>query len=92
MNAYRELLRKKMFEEMYDKLSPEDKRTFIQLTMEDKNWSDIAQALQRQETKIDDVSRKIGKHPFATDLFSNVIGNGITDGLIWLGRILFKKL
>ena len=92
MNAYRELMRRKLFEEIYNGLSEEDKRTFIQLTMQDKSWSEIAQALKRQEAKIDEVSRKIGNHPFATDLFSNILGNGITDGLIWLGGKLFRRL
>ena len=90
MNAYRELMRRKLLEEIYEGLSEEDKRTFVQLTMQDKSWSEIAQALQRQEAKIDDVSRRIGKYPFASDLAANVAGNAITDGLIWLGRKLIK--
>lgn len=92
MNPYRAMLRRQLLEEIYESLSEEDKRTFIQLTMQDKSWSEIAQALQRQEQKIDDVSRKIGNYPFATDLLSNVIGNGITDGLLWIGKALFRKL
>jgi uncharacterized protein Yka (UPF0111/DUF47 family) len=91
-NAYRELMRRKICAEIYEGLSDDDKRTLIQAMERDRDWSEISQSLQRQEAKIDDVSRKIGRHPFATDLFSNVLGNGITDGLMWLGRALFRKL
>ena len=83
-------MRRKLLEKVYDKLSPEEKRTFVQLTMQDRNSEEIMKALRQQNAKIDEVSRKIGNHPFATDLFSNVLGNGITDGLIWLGSKLFK--
>lgn len=92
MNAYRELMRRKLLEEMYDKLSPEERRTFVQLTMQDKNFNEILHALRQQNAKIDDVSRKIGKYPFASDLLANVAGNAITDGLVWLGSKIFRKL
>ena len=92
MTGYRQLMRRKLLEDIYEDLSEEDKRTFIQLTIQDKSWNEIAQALQRQEAKIDDVSRKIGKYPFASDLLANVGGNFITDGLVWIGKSLLKKL
>ena len=92
MNAYRELIRRKVLEDIYEKLSPDDRKILLQLTMQDRDWSEVAKSLRNQEEKIDEVSRKIGDHPFATDLFSNILGNGITDGLVWLGRMLFKKL
>ena len=85
-------MRRKLLEDVYDRLSPEENRTFVQLTMQDRSSDEIMQALRQQNAKIDEVSRKIGNHPFATDLFSNVLGNGITDGLILLGKALFRKL
>lgn len=92
MSVYRALMRRKLLEDVYDRLSPEENRTFVQLTMQDRSSDEIMQALRQQNAKIDEVSRKIGNHPFATDLFSNVLGNGITDGLILLGKALFRKL
>ena len=90
MNAYRQLMRRKLLEEIYEKLSPEDKRTFVQLTLQDRSWNEILQALRQQNAKIDDVSRRIGEHPFASDLLANVAGNAITDGLAWIGRKLLR--
>ena len=86
------LIRRKLLEDIYDKMSDDDKRLFVQLTLQNKSRDEILQALAQQNAKIEDVSKKIGNHPFATDLFSNVLGNGITDGLLWLGKALFRKL
>lgn len=87
MNAYRELMRRKLLEEIYEGLSPEDKRLFVQLTMEDKSWSEIAQALQQQKTQLDRIEKK---QNWAVDFGSDVAANFLTDGLIWLGSKLFK--
>ena len=89
MNAYRELMRRKLLEEIYEGLSEEDKRTFIQLTMQDKSWSEIAQALQQQKTQLDRIEKN---QNWAVDFGSDVAANLFTDGLIWLGSKLFKKL
>ncbi len=92
MSGYRELMRRKLLEQFYDKMSEEEKRTFVMLTMQDKSRDEIMQALSAQNAKIDDVSRKIGKYPFASDLLANISGNFLTDGLIWIGHKLLRKL
>jgi hypothetical protein len=89
MNAYRELMRRKLLEEIYEGLSPDDKRIFVQLTMQDKSWSEIAQALQQQKTQLDRIEKN---QNWAVDFGSDVAANLFTDGLIWLGSELFKKL
>ena len=89
MNAYRAMLRRKLLEEIYNDLSEEDKRTFIQLTMQDKSWSEIAQALQQQKTQLDRIEKN---QNWVVDFGSDVAANFLTDGLIWLGSKLFRKL
>ena len=89
MNAYRAMLRRKSLEEIYNDLSEEDKRTFIQLTMQDKSWSEIAQTLQQQKTQLDRIEKN---QNWAVDIWSDIAANFITDGLIWLGSKLFRKL
>lgn len=89
MNACRAMLRRQLFEEIYNDLSEEDKRTFIQLTMQDKSWSEIAQALQHQKTQLDRIEKN---QNLAVDIGSDIAANFITDGLIWLGSKLFRKL
>ena len=89
MNACRAILRRQLLEEIYNDLSEEDKRTFIQLTMQDKSWSEIAQALQQQKTQLDRIEKN---QNWAVDIGSDIAANFITDGLIWLGSKLFRKL
>lgn len=87
MNSYRALMRMKLLEDIYNKLSEEDKRTFVQLTMQDKGYSDIMQALQHQRTELADIKKG---QSWWLDLSSNVVGNAAWDGLVWLGTKLFK--
>lgn len=92
MSAYRELMRHKLLEEIYDGLSPEDRRAFIRLTMEDKNWSEISQALHKQGREIDEIHAKVSRQTWLSDFSSNLAGNAVWDGLVWLGSRLLRKL
>lgn len=92
MNAYRELFRKKLLEETYDDLSPEDKRTFVQLTMQDKRWSDIMQAIQSQRQEIAEIHQKVSRQTWLSDFSSNIAGNAVFDGLVWVVSRLMKKI
>ena len=89
MNAYRAMLRRQLLEEIYERLSEDDKRTFIQLTMQDKSWSEITKALAQQKTQLDRIEKN---QNWAVDFGSDVAANLFTDGLIWLGSKLFRKL
>ena len=87
MNAYRELMRRKLLEQMYDRMSEEEKRAFVQLTMQDRNHSEIMDALQNLERKADS-----NHHSFLSDFAANIAGNGVWDGLVWIGSRLLRKL
>lgn len=89
--AYRELMRRKLLEQMYDKMSDEEKRTFVQLMMQDRDHRDIMDALQRQQAQISRVVEKVEKQSFALDFGSDILANFTTDGLIWLASKLFRR-
>ena len=89
--AYRELMRRKLLEQMYDKMSDEEKRTFVQLTLQNKDHREIMDALQRQQAQISRVVEKVEKQSFALDFGSDILANFTTDGLIWLATKLFKR-
>lgn len=91
MSGYRELMRRKVLEELYDKMTPEDKRLFVQLTIQDKNHKEIIDALNTQNTKISKVSDKLERQSWITDFGSDVAANFFTDGLIWLLRKVIIK-
>ena len=87
--TYRELLRKKLLEDIYDKMTDEDKRLFVQLTMQDKSHDEILKALQMQDAKIDRLSKS---NNWLANFSSNIACNAVWDGLLYLGKALFKKL
>lgn len=89
MNAYRAMMRKKLLEEIYDNLSPEDKRTFVQMTLQDKGYDEILQALSQQKKQLESIEKK---QNWKVDFLSDISANFLTDGLIWLGSRIFKKL
>ena len=92
MSPCRELMRHKLLEEIYDGLSPEDRRAFIRLTMEDKDWSEISQTLHKQGREIDEIHAKVSRQTWLSDFSSNLAGNAVWDGLVWLGSRLLRKL
>lgn len=90
--GYRELMRRKLLEQIYDKMSDDEKRTFIQLSMQGKDHKEIMDALNRQQEQISHVYEKVEKQSWLTDFGSDLLANFTTDGLIWLGRRIFKKI
>lgn len=82
------LMRRKILEDIYDRMTDEEKRLFIQMTMEKKSHSEIMSALQQQQEQL----RILGKRQqtFAEDFASNIAGNAVWDGLLWLAKRLFK--
>ena len=80
-------MRRKLLEDLYDKMSEEDKKLFVQMTMQDKQHSEIMHALQGVRKDVED-----NKHSFASDLAANVAGNAIFDSFVYLGAKLIKKL
>lgn len=82
------LMRRKILEDIYDRMTDEEKRLFIQMTMEQKSAGDIMQALQQQSQKIDRLQQT--QQTFAQDFASNIAGNFLYGGVVWLARRLFK--
>ena len=71
MSGYRELMRRKLLEQMYDKMSDEEKRTFVQLTMQNKDHTEIMSALNdlRQKADSNHQCRTLRKRDTCRDRF-----------------------
>ena len=82
-------MRRKLLEDIYDKMSDEEKRIFIQMTMQNRNRDEILLALQKQSDDLQAIRRN---QNWAVDFGSDIAANFLTDGLIYLGSKLFKKL
>jgi len=83
-------LRRKLLERIYEKMSDDEKRLFVQLSMQNKSHVEIMQALQQQSAQIAQVADKINRQSWLTDFGSDVAANFFTDGLILLARRLFR--
>ena len=89
MSGYRELMRRKLLEDVYDRMTPEEKRLFIQLTMQNRDHQKILQALQSQQTQLQQIHRS---QSWLQDFGANIAGNAVWDGAAWLLSRLIKRL
>ena len=80
------LMRRKMLEGIYERMTDEEKRLFIQMTMQQRSADDIMQALQKQSAQLTKLQNT--QQTFAQDFLSNVAGNAAYDAGLWLLRRL----
>lgn len=85
---YKAFMRQKLLSEMYDKLSDEEKRLFVQLSMQNKNHEEIMQALNEQKADIEGIK---SKQHFLSGYGSDLLANFTSAGILWLGSKLFSK-
>ena len=88
----REYMRMKLLEEMYDKMSPEEKRTFVTLTMQDKSREEILAALRDQKKDIGEIRDRVSEHTWLRDFSSNIAGNAIWDGFVYFCFTIVEKV
>ena len=85
--SYRAMMRRHLLEKIYDGMSEDEKRAFVQLSMQDRGHREIMTALDELKKKADS-----NHHLFTSDLLANIAGNGIFDGAVWLLSRLVKRL
>ena len=83
------LMRRKLMEDMYDRMTDDEKKLFVQMTMQQRSTDDILKALQQQSLQIQDLRRR--QQTFGQDFLSNILGNATFDGAVWLLSRLFRK-
>ena len=81
-------LRRQLLERIYNKMSDDEKRLFVQMTMQNKSHSEIMAALQQQQAQLADIKKH--QQTFAADFASNVAGNAAYDAALWLVKKLFR--
>ena len=80
--ALEAIARRQLLERIYNKMSDDEKRLFVQLTMQNKSHSEIMAVLQQQQAQLADIKRH--QQTFAADFASNVAGNAAYDAALWL--------
>jgi len=82
------LMRRKLLESICERMTPDERRLFVQMAMPQSDTSDIMQAMQQQQTQLADLRKH--QQTFGEDFLSNVAGNAAYDALLYLVRRLFK--
>ena len=83
------LMRRRLLEDIYDRMTPEEKRLFVQMTMQQRPADEIRKALQQQSSQLRDLGRR--QQTFGQDFLSNILGNATWDGVVWLLGRLFRR-
>lgn len=86
----RDIIRAKILADVLGKMSDDEKRMLIQISQ--GRHAEVMSALNRSGEQLGELSDRIGKHPFASDLLANVVGNYITSGLTWIVKSVGKKI
>ena len=88
--AAESLMRRKLLERIYDRMTPDERQLFVQMTLQNRSHTEIMQALQQQQTQLTELQKH--QQTFGEDFLSNIAGNAAWDGLIWLVSRLSRKL
>lgn len=88
---YRELLRLKLLSDTLSKMSDEEKKQYLQL-MSNDNQREVLQALKGQQSQLEYISKQVGSQSWLRDFASDVGANFLTDGIIWIGSRLLKRI
>lgn len=86
--ALESLIRRKVLEDIYDRMSDDEKRLFMQMTIQHRSHQDIMTALGQQKALLADLRKN--QQTFSEDFASNIAGNAVWEGLLWLFRRLLK--
>lgn len=84
------LMRRKLLESIYDRMTDDEKRLFIQMTMQNKSANETKAALQQQSAQLQDLRNR--QQTFGQDFASNIAGNAVWDSAVWLFRSLSRML
>ena len=82
------LMRRKLLESIYDRMTPDERSLFIQMATQQRDTADVMRALRQQQAQLADLRKH--QQTFGEDFLSNVAGNAAYDVLLYLARRLFK--
>ena len=82
------LMRRKLLEQMYDRMTDEEKRLFVMMTMQNRSNDEILQAIQQHlEHLVEHADRDRWYTAFGSDVAANVL----TTSAFWLlGKLIAK--
>ena len=85
------LMRRKLLEQMYDRMTDEEKRLFAMMTMQNKSNDDILRAIQQNQQHLQHLVEKADRDRWYTAFGSDVAANVLTTAGFWLlGKLINK--
>jgi len=85
------LMRRKLLEEMYDRMTDEEKRLFAMMTMQHKSSDEILRAIQQNQQHLQQLVEHADRDRWYTAFGSDVAANVLTTSAFWLLGKLFAK-
>ena len=98
------LMRRKLLEQMYDRMTDEEKRLFVMMTMQNRSNDEILQAIQQRSTSgrllptgrknqlhLEHLVEHADRDRWYTAFGSDVAANVLTTSAFWLlGKLIAK--
>lgn len=85
------LMRRRLLEDIYDRMTDEEKRLFVQMTMQNKSADQIMKALKYNQQHLERIIKHIDKDRWYIAFGSDVAANVLTTTASWLiGKLLSK--
>lgn len=85
------LMRRKLLEEMYDRMTDEEKRIFALMMMQNKSNDEILRAIQQNQQHLEHLVEHADRDRWYTAFGSDVAANVLTTSAFWLFGKLFAK-
>ena len=85
------LARRMLLEKLYDKMSDEEKRLFIMLSMQDKGDDEILRAIRQNQQHLEKLVEHADRDRWYVAFGSDVAANVLTTSAFWVLGKLFQK-
>lgn len=88
----RAVARRMLLERIYDKMSDEEKRLFVLMTMQNKSNDEILRAIQRNQQHLERLVEHADRDRWYVAFGSDVAANVLTTSAFWLlGKLFARK-
>ena len=84
-------MRRKLLEQMYDRMTDEEKRIFAMMTMQNKSNGEILQAIRQNQQHLEHLVEHADRDQWYVAFGSDVAANVLTTSAFWLLGKLFAK-
>ena len=85
------IARRILLERIYDKMTGEEKRLFVLLSMQDHSSDDILRAIRQNQQHLEHLVEKADRDRWYTAFGSDVAANVLTTSAFWLLGKIFSK-